>query len=61
MEKRADSRAGKRVRIILIGGFHYSGIILKEDDLVLTIRDKFQAEVSLAKNQIQVLEVSDGN
>lgn len=51
-------RAGKRVSIILIGGFHYNGIILYEDDIFLTIRDKFGSEVSLNKKQIEKLEVA---
>jgi len=56
----ADRRIGLRVRIILVGGFHYSGTILSENDFSITIRDKFGSEVSLSKNSIQVLEVSGG-
>jgi len=53
-------RVGKRVRIITCNNFHYSGTILNEDELFLTIRDKFQAEVSLRKENIEVLEVTNG-
>lgn len=57
----ADSgRIGKSVRIILVGGFHYTGIILNEDENFLTIKDKFGADVSIRKLDIQVLEVSNG-
>ncbi len=53
-------RIGSKVRIILVGGFHYTGVILKEDNIFLTIRDKFNSEVSLRKEDIQVLEVQNG-
>ena len=53
-----DSRIGLKVRIILVGGFHYSGTILEETEISVTILDKFQNEVSLLKNSIQVLEVT---
>lgn len=52
-----SGRIGKKVRIILVGNFHYSGLILDEDDKFLTIKDKFGSRVSLNKNNIQVLEV----
>ena len=51
---------GKRVRIILIGNHYYSGIVLSEDDSFITIRDKFSKQVSIQKNRIETLEVSDG-
>ena len=55
----SGKRVGSKVRIILVNNFHYSGTILSEDDLVLTIRDKFNAEVTLRKEDIQVLEVKN--
>lgn len=51
-------REGQKVSIILIGGFHYSGVILSEDEIFLIIRDKFNKEVSLNKRQIEKMEVS---
>ncbi len=53
----SGERVGSKVRIILVNGFHYSGTILREDDLTLTIRDKFDSEVTLRKEDMQVLEV----
>jgi hypothetical protein len=48
--------SGKRVRIILVGGFHYSGVILQDTETHLKIKDKFGYEVLLLKSNIQVLE-----
>lgn len=50
-------RVGQRVRIILMGNFHYSGKILDEDENSIKILDKFGSEVTLAKSNIVVLEV----
>jgi hypothetical protein len=52
-----EDRTGQRVRIILIGNRFYSGIILNETDLTLTIKDKFGSEVSIGKNALISLEV----
>ncbi len=49
-------RIGKKVRLILKNQFHYSGIILGEDDLFLTIIDKFGVEVQIAKSSIEIME-----
>ena len=57
--KGSRKRIGSRVRIVLVNGFHYTGTILSEDDLILIIRDKFNSEVSLRKADIQILEVLD--
>lgn len=54
-------RDGKRVRIILIGNFHYSGFIISEDDMFITINDKFGKEVSIRKDRIEMMEVENGN
>ena len=54
----SGERTGLRVRIILLNGFHYSGTILKENEISITIRDKFDSKVSLNKSSIEVLEVS---
>jgi len=48
--------SGKRVRLILLSGFHYSGKIISEDETHLKIIDKFGNEVLICKSQIQVLE-----
>lgn len=48
---------GKRVQIVLIGNFYYTGVILNEDDFFITIRDKFNKEVSLSKSRIEKMEV----
>lgn len=53
--------SGKRVRLILLGGFHYSGKIIYEDETHLKIIDKFGNEVFISKSQIQVMEeISNG-
>ncbi|MBU4308331.1 MAG: hypothetical protein KJ566_00860 [Nanoarchaeota archaeon] len=57
-----EERIGRKVRIILVGGFHYSGEIISENEFSITILDKYNAEVSLNKSSIEVLEVSsNGN
>ena len=56
----SGERIGKRVRIILMGNFHYSGIVLSEDNDFIMIKDKFGSDVSLAKKRIEVLEVQNG-
>ena len=50
-------RTGQKVRIILIGDRFYSGVILSEDDVLIVIKDKFGAEVSLGKSAIISMEV----
>ena len=52
-----EDRTGKRVRIILVGNRFYSGVVLNENDLTLTIRDKFGSEVSIGKASLISLEV----
>jgi len=52
-----DSRVGQHVRIILVGDRFYSGIILKEEETLIVIKDKFNAEVSVGKNSIISMEV----
>lgn len=52
-----QNRIGKRVRMILVGDRYYSGIILKEDDLLILIKDKFNQEVSIGKSAIISMEV----
>ncbi len=51
-------RTGKHARLILVGNRFYSGIILSETDLFLTIKDKFGQEVSFGKASIISMEVS---
>lgn len=50
-------RIGFKARIILISGFHYSGTILDEDISFIKIKDKFGSDVTLRKEDCQVLEV----
>jgi len=52
-----EDRTGKKVRIILIGNRYYSGTILNETELTLTILDKFNNEVSIGKQSLISLEV----
>jgi hypothetical protein len=47
---------GQRVRLILVGGFHYSGKVINETETHLKIIDKFDCEVLILKSQIQVCE-----
>lgn len=51
-----QNRIGKRFRFILIGDRFYSGIILSEDETLITIKDKFGQEVTLGKNAIISME-----
>ena len=48
---------GQRVRIILVGDRHYSGKIIKEDEIMITIIDKFGSEVSFGRASIISMEV----
>lgn len=50
-------RTGKKVRIILEGPRYYSGTILEEDDVTITIKDKFNELVTIGKNSLISLEV----
>lgn len=55
--KMTEDRIGKRIRITLVGNIHYSGIIQKEDELTITILDRFNSEVTIGKNHLVSLEV----
>lgn len=46
----------KKIRIILIGNRYYSGYIISEDNLTITIIDKFGKEVTFGKQQIISME-----
>lgn len=50
-------RIGQKIKLTLNGGFHYQGTIIAEDDILLTIKDKFEKEVSFSKNNIISMEV----
>jgi hypothetical protein len=52
-----QNRTGQKVRLILIGDRFYSGTILREDDFLIVIKDKFGKEVSLGKASIISMEV----
>ena len=56
-----EDRTGKKVRIILIGDRFYSGVILSETDLTITLKDKFGSEVSIGKSALISLEVLNDN
>ena len=53
-------RTGKRVRIILVGDRFYSGIVLEETETTITIKDKFNEEVTIGKASLISMEVVDG-
>lgn len=50
-------RIGQRVRIILLGDRYYSGVITHEDELLLSITDKFGKPVTIGKSHIISMEV----
>jgi hypothetical protein len=56
-----DGLIGKKVKIILIGKYYYTGIVKDEGDMFYTILDKFGHTVMISKDQIEVLEVLNGN
>jgi sRNA-binding regulator protein Hfq len=49
------TEVGKQVKIFLINGFTYRGIVLEENEIFLKIKDKFNQIVSIGKTQIQTL------
>jgi len=53
----AESKVGFKVRLIITGGFHYSGAVVDETDLHFEILDKFSKRVMLRKSDIISLEV----
>jgi len=50
-------RTGQRVRLILIGNRFYSGLVLEETETTITIKDKFNEEVTIGKGALISLEV----
>lgn len=52
-----EDRTGRQVRIILIGNRFYSGIVLSENETTLTIKDKFDSQVTIGKSALISLEV----
>ena len=52
-----EDRTGKKIRLILVGDRFYSGLVISEDENLLTFIDKFNSEVSVGKNSIISLEV----
>jgi len=52
-------RTGRHIRLILIGDRFYSGIVLEETEAMLTFKDKFGEQVSVGKNSIISMEVTD--
>lgn len=49
-------RLGKKFKIILVGDRYYSGIIISEDENMITIKDKFENNVSFGKQNIISME-----
>jgi len=56
-EEEIYENIGKRIRILLPNNICYHGIILKENEIFLSIKDKFGHEVKLNKNHIVSMEV----
>ena len=52
-------RIGQEVRIILVGDRFYSGTIISEDEFLIVIKDKFDNEVSIGKQNIISMEVTE--
>lgn len=48
--------SGKKIRLVLKNNFHYSGVVLKEDEKSITILDKFSKEVMISKDSISIWE-----
>ncbi len=51
-----ESESGKRVRLILLNGFHYQGIILEASDSFIILRDKFGQRVTINRASISSME-----
>jgi len=51
-------RTGRHIRLILVGNRYYSGIVLEENEHMITFKDKFNQEVSVGKASIISLEVT---
>lgn len=52
-----ESKIGQKVRVILVGNRYYTGTILKEDENLILILDKFGNQVSFGKASIISMEV----
>lgn len=49
-------KKGKKYRFILVGDRFYSGTIISEDKIMITIKDKFGETVSFGKQNIISME-----
>jgi len=58
-ERQVNKFCGKKIRIVLPNNIYYHGTVISEDDIFLTIIDKFQQEVRLNKNHIVSMEVQN--
>jgi len=56
-----SARVGVRVKIFLLTGHQYNGVILEEDEKIILIKDKFGCRVELNKDSIQVLQEVTNN
>lgn len=48
---------GKKVKISVQNKYYYTGVVLDDDDKFITIKDKFDDEVMINKNDISMLKV----
>jgi len=53
----AERYIGKKIRLILKNGFHYTGEVLEAEGSNLVILDKFHKEVFVSLDNIDLLEV----
>jgi len=47
---------GKKIRLILSNNFHYTGLVIDEDDKTLTIIDQKNSRVTISKFSIMLQE-----
>lgn len=51
----------KKVRLVLMNGFHYSGLVLSVNGDFIILLDKYKKEVTINKNSIQAIEEAEKN
>ena len=49
---------GKKIRLVLSNNFHYTGLVVDEDDRTITLRDLKNVLVTISKFSIILQEVS---
>jgi len=50
----AETFIGKKIRLILTNNFHFSGMVLDCNDDTLTLKDKFNKNVSIKLSEIMI-------